>query len=59
MSGRHLVLKIAAPVKQGASHQCKISIVHTGPQFSYNFQQNFAGKKQKLYKIMRMNIFAV
>jgi hypothetical protein len=53
------------PAKQGHSHHWQSSKAYTG--LSLGFQttvtsvitsQNYAGNKQKSYKIMRMNMFA-
>jgi hypothetical protein len=38
ISGRHLLLKIAAPTKGGSPHHWKFSKVHTGPRFAHGFQ---------------------
>jgi hypothetical protein len=38
ISGKHLTLKIAAPIKQGLLHHWKFSKVHTDPQFAQGFQ---------------------
>jgi hypothetical protein len=64
ISGRYQRLLIAAPVKQGSSHHWKFSKVHINQictQHStfhmYTIKKNYAGSKQKSYKIMRMNVF--
>jgi hypothetical protein len=38
ISGRHLLLKIAAPTKQSPSHHWILTMVHTGPRFAHDFQ---------------------
>jgi hypothetical protein len=52
---------------QNKTKQTKTKQTHTGPRFAqglnlpyvYDYIKNRAGDKQKSYKIMRMNMFAV
>jgi hypothetical protein len=38
ISGRHLLLNIAAQAKQGSADHWKFSKVHTGPRFAHSYQ---------------------
>jgi hypothetical protein len=40
ISGRHLLLKITAPTKQGSPHYWKFSKVHIGPRFAHGFERS-------------------
>jgi hypothetical protein len=59
--------EIAAPAKQGSPHHWQFSKAHTGSRFTYSFQysvrvwlyNNYAGNKQKSYKIIITRMFVI
>jgi hypothetical protein len=65
ISGRHLPLKIAAPIKQGYPHIGKlprstpVSDLHMtfNLLYVYDYITDYAGNKQKSYKVKRTYTF--
>ena len=57
--GTHLSVGIAAPAKQGFLHDWQLSKAYANRQFTRGMIliQNYAGNRQKPYKIMTVQIF--
>jgi hypothetical protein len=51
--GRHLPIKIAAPVKQGSAYHRKFSKAHTGPRFAHSFQPSVCIQLYSITKLCR------